>query len=160
MKIRTSIVSRLRRRLAAFSMMEVTVGLGVVGTTMAALFSGFATGFFTIRMARENLRATQIMLEKVETIRLYSWGQVTNNTGFIPTNFLAKYDPVGQGATGGLIYSGTLDITPVNASELNASYGNDMRLVTVRVNWKTGNLNRTREFRSYISRFGLQDYVF
>src|SRR5688500_16526983 len=78
MKIKVSIVSRLRRALAAFSIVEVTIGLGIMGTTMAALFSGFTTGFFTIRMARENLRATQIMLEKVETIRLYSWQQVTN----------------------------------------------------------------------------------
>jgi hypothetical protein len=159
MKIRTSILSRLRRRLAAFSMMEVTVGLGIVGTTMAALFSGFAAGFFTIRMARENLRATQIMLEKVETIRLYSWTQVTNQ-GFIPTLFTNKYDPVGQTGDGGLLYTGSLEISPVDPTELKASYGNNMRLVTVRVNWKTGSLNRTREFRSYISRFGLQDYVY
>jgi type II secretory pathway pseudopilin PulG len=160
MKIKVSIMSRLRRRLAAFSIMEVTVGLGIVGTTMAALFSGFATGFFTIRMARENLRATQIMLEKVETIRLYSWQQVTN-TGFIPTNFTAKYDPISQPSTSGLVYQGELYIDPVSTNQLSgATYASQMRLVTVRLNWKTGNLQRTREFKSYISRYGLQDYVF
>jgi uncharacterized protein (TIGR02598 family) len=169
MKIKLSIVSRLRRRLAAFSLMEVTVGMGIMGTAMAALFSGFTTGFFTMRMARENLRATQIMLEKVETIRLYSWQQVTNKQAplFIPDTFQDKYDPVAQqGMTGGLIYSGTLSITNVNPVEMIGldgnppTYTNDMRLVIVTVNWKTGGLNRTRQFRSYISRSGLQDYIF
>ncbi|MCI0747321.1 MAG: hypothetical protein L0Y58_18100 [Verrucomicrobia subdivision 3 bacterium] len=159
MKIKVSIMSRLRRRLAAFSLMEVTVGMGIMGTTMAALFSGFTTGFFTIRMARENLRATQIMLEKVETIRLYSWQQVTNN-GFIPTNFIAKYDPDAQTGTNGLIYYGELYITPTAGVITNASYTNNMRMVTVKVRWKTGNLDRSREFKSYISRYGLQDYIY
>lgn len=156
MKIDVSLMSRRRRRWAAFSIMEVTVGLGIMGTAIGALFSGFATGFFTIRMARENLRATQIMLEKVETIRLYSWQQVTNST-FIPTNFTAKYDPLSQTGTNGLIYSGSLQISPVN---IDANYSNDMRRVTVQVNWKTGNLSRSREFQSFISRHGLQDYIY
>jgi type II secretory pathway pseudopilin PulG len=159
MKIRVSLISRLRRRLAAFSIMEVTVGLGILGMAMAALFSGFTSGFFTVRMARENLRATQIMLEKVETIRLYSWRQVTN-AGFIPTNFTAKYDPVSQTSTSGLVYQGELYIDAVNTNQLGATYAPNMRLVTVKLNWKTGNLERHREFKSYISRYGLQDYVY
>ena len=142
--------------------------MSIMGTAMGALFSGFATGFFTMRMARENLRATQIMLEKVETIRLYSWQQVTNTQAplFIPDTFEAKYDPVVQTTTGGLIYHGTLSITNVNAGEMVGldgnppKYTNDMRLVIVNVRWKTGNLDRTREFRSYIARSGLQDYIY
>ena len=165
MKIKQSIVSRVRRGLAAFSIMEVTVGLGIVGTATAALFSAFGAGFLTIRMARENLRATQIMLEKVETIRLYSWTQVTN-AGFIPTTFTNKYDPVSQTGAGGLLYYGNMIITNVNPAQMGGMggvaprYTNDMRMVIVRLNWKTGNINRNREFRSYISRCGLQDYVF
>jgi hypothetical protein len=146
--------------------MEVTVGLGIVGTATAALFSAFGAGFLTIRMARENLRATQIMLEKVETLRLYSWTQVTNNAGFIPTTFTNKYDPASQVGNRGLLYYGTLMITNVNPVQMGGmggvapSYTNDMRMVIVRLNWKTGNIDRNREFRSYISRCGLQDYVF
>lgn len=161
MNIKVSILSRLRRRLAAFSIMEVTVGMGIIGTTIAALFSALAAGFFTVRMARENLRATQIMLEKVETIRLYSWDQVTSPnsfvpTNFIPTNFTAKYNPY-QVGTNGVIYTGTLTITP---APISASYSNDLRMVTVTLSWKTGSLNRSRQFRSYVSRYGLQDYIY
>ena len=95
MKTKTlnALTSRNRRRgLAAFSLVEVTVGLGIVGTCVAALFSGFTTGFFTMKMSRENLRATQILLQKSEAIRLQSWDQITNPTN-IPTTFTALYDP-------------------------------------------------------------------
>ena len=66
MKLRNLSSSRrgLRRLIQAFSMIEVTMSMGVIGVSVAALFSGFTSGFFTMQLARENLRATQIMLEK------------------------------------------------------------------------------------------------
>src|SRR2546423_15220312 len=110
MRIKIAPSSRNHRRLAAFSLVEAAVGMGVIGTVVGAMLTGLTTGTFTMRMARENLRATQIMLEKVETIRLYSWDQVTNSS-FIPANFTATYDP--QGAPDvGLRYNGTMSITP------------------------------------------------
>src|SRR2546423_8453862 len=144
-----------RRKLAAFSLVEASVGMAVIGTVVGAMLSGVTMGTFTMRMARENLRATQILLEKVETIRLYSWDQV-NTSGFIPTNFTATYDP--QGAPDvGLSYSGTMRIDP---APISSSYSNDLRMVTVHLSWKTGNLQRDREFTSFISRDGLKDYVY
>lgn len=142
--------------MAAFSLVEATVGMALISTVVGALFSGFTTGFFTMQMARENLRATQIMLEKVETIRLYSWDQITT-TNFIPTTFTAAYDPQAPNGQQGLTYQGTMTITD---APIGTSYANDMKLVTVTLNWKTGNLNRTRQFSSYISRYGLQDYIY
>src|SRR5712691_10080925 len=108
MKIKLSISSAIRRKLAAFSLIEVTVGMGVIGAVVGAMLSGITTGTFTMRMARENLRATQIMLEKVETIRLYSWQQITT-AGFIPATFQATYDPQGTPSVG-LTYEGTMTI--------------------------------------------------
>jgi len=94
MKIKLSTSSLVRQKLAGFSLIEATIGLGIIGTVVGAMLSGIANGTFTMRMARENLRATQIMLEKVETIRLYSWDQINSN-GFIPTTFTNLYDPQG-----------------------------------------------------------------
>jgi len=145
----------MRQKLAAFSLVEATVGMGIVGTTLATLFTGFTSGFFTMQMARENLRATQIMLERVETIRLYSWDQVT--TGYIIPTFTAPYDPDAPTGQQGLVYNGTIEISDTG---LPSSYAADMKKVVVRVNWKTGRLQRSREFTSYISRFGMQDYVY
>ena len=145
----------LRRKRAAFSLLETALGMGVIGTVVGAMLSGVTSGTFTMRMARENLRATQIMLEKVETIRLYSWSQVTSN-GFIPTNFFATYDPQGSPNVG-LTYTGTLSIV---TAPITASYSNDMRQINVHLTWKTGNLLRNRDFSSFIARNGLQDYIY
>ncbi|HTD85957.1 MAG TPA: hypothetical protein VK850_05225 [Candidatus Binatia bacterium] len=155
MKIKISLIKRMRQKLAAFSLIEATIGMGIVGTTIATLFSGFTSGFFTMQMARENLRATQIMLERVETIRLYSWDQVT--TGYITPTFTAPYDPEATQGQQGLVYNGTITVTDTG---LPSSYASDMKKVVVRLNWKTGRLARSREFTSYISRFGMQDYVY
>jgi type II secretory pathway pseudopilin PulG len=150
-------IRRGHRFQAAFSLIEATVGMALVGTTLGALLSGFTTGFFTMQLTRENLRATQIMLEKVETIRLYSWDQI-NTPGFIPSGFTNFYDPQAPLGQQGVAYVGTLSIT-TNAP-IGSSYSNDMALVTVTVNWQTGSLNRSRQFHSYISRYGLQDYIY
>jgi len=144
-----------RRAQGGFSLTEVTVGLGIIGTCIAALFSGFTTGFFTMRLARENLRATQILLQKTETLRLYSWDQITDTT-FIPATFTERYDPnapVDKGVT----YNGTLRVEAFPGSN---SYSNDLKMVTVTLNWQTGSIDRTRTFITYVARNGLQSYVY
>jgi type II secretory pathway pseudopilin PulG len=146
---------RFRRKLAAFSLTEVTVSMGVIGTSMMALFSGFTSGFFTMQMARENLRATQILLEKTETIRLYSWDQVVNTPGFIPPTFTAAYDP--NSTNSGIVYNGTVRIEAV---PLATGYSDEMRMVTIGLNWRTGSIDRNRTFTTYIARNGLQNYVY
>ena len=146
---------RTRRGQAGFSLTEVTVGLGVIGTCLAALFSGFTTGFFTMRMARENLRATQILLQKTETLRLYSWDQITDPS-FIPSTFSERYDPNAP-TDKGVTYNGTLQIS---ACPISSSYSNDMKMVTVTLNWNTGSIPRTRTFITYVARNGLQSYVY
>lgn len=149
---------RLRRKLGAFSLTEVTVGMAVIGTSMMALFSGFTSGFFTMQMARENLRATQILLEKTETIRLYNWDQVARTPGFIPHEFEVPYDP--NSTNGGVIYRGTVDILPVPAANMATAYSHEMMLVVIGLKWQTGSIDRSRTFTTYIARNGLQNYVY
>jgi type II secretory pathway pseudopilin PulG len=154
MKIKLNL-SKASRRLKAFSLIEVTVGMGILGTVVGAVLSGFTAGIFTMKMARENLRATQIMLERMETIRLYSWDQI-NTPNYLSNTFTAFYDPNATNAPG-LTYSGTM--TVANAP-ISSSYSNDMKMFTVTLSWKTGDLPRTRTFSTYISRYGMQDYIF
>ena len=143
-----------RRLVEAFSIVEVTVAIGLLGMASAALLSCYTSGVFTMRMARENLRATQILLEKVETIRLYSYDQITNS-GFIPASFTNYYDP--NNVSKGVVYTGTMAIS---ASGITNTYSNDLRMFTITLNWKTGNMQRQRQFQTFVARNGLQDYVF
>ena len=155
MKIRQFLSSPKRRLLAAFSMAEVAISMAVIGTVVGAMLTGITSGFFTMQMARENLRATQIMLEKVETIRLYTWQQVTN-VGFIPTYFTNRYDPNSTNSQG-LKYFGSMVIT--NAP-VGTSYSDNMKQLNITINWTTGQLPRTRTFTTYIAKNGLQTYIY
>jgi hypothetical protein len=118
------------------------------------LYEGLATGFTVIKLARENPRASQIMLEKMETVRLYTWDQINSN-GFILTNFVAAYYPMG-GTSSGTMYTGQVTVSD---SGLGTSYAEDLKKVTVQLNWLTGSLPRTRSTYTYVSRYGLQNYV-
>ena len=125
----------------------------IIGVVVVALYEAISSGFGTVRLARENLRATQILVEKMEAIRLYDWDQL-NAPGFIPNTFSAAYDPI---AKDGATYYGTLTVSP---AALNASYSDDLRLVTVQLTWTSGQLTRKRELSTYVCRTGLQNYIY
>jgi Tfp pilus assembly protein PilV len=57
-------------------MVEVLMAAGLIGVISVTLYIAIAQGFAATQVARENLRATQILQEKMETIRLYGWDQI------------------------------------------------------------------------------------
>jgi len=71
---------------SAFTLVEVMVGVGVMGIMMVSLYAGFAFGFNQIRLARENVRAIQVLEERMEVVRLLNWNQVINLPGYILTS--------------------------------------------------------------------------
>jgi len=148
------------RRNFAFALVEALVAVVIVSVVAVALYAGITSCFFSIRLARENLRATQIMLEKMEIIRLLTWEQL-NSANIMPTKFTATYEANGSpNATNGVVYEGKITIAPISPSDLTASYLADLRMVTVQLSWKTGKVDRSRKIVSYVSRYGLQNYVF
>ena len=142
-----------------FTLVEAIVAMAVVGIVVMALYGGITSSFLIIRIARENLRATQIMLEKMEVMRLCTWDQVNSN-GFIPSTFTASYYTKNSTNLTGVIYDGRITIAPVTALQINGSYNDDMRKITVDVGWTTQNQNHTRQISTYVSRYGIQNYLF
>lgn len=141
----------------AFTLPEVLIAAGLVGFTGLALFVGFRQSFNLVEADRENLRATQILQEKMEMIRLYSWDQVTN-AGYIPTTFTDTFDPTAGTNNTGVTYTGTVIVT--NAP-IGATYSNDLRLVNIRLSWtNTGGTAHTREMTTFVSHYGLQNYIY
>ena len=144
-----------KTRSAAFTLVEMLVAMAVIGAVVGALYGAITSAFSSIRLARENLRATQILLEKMEGFRLYDWDQITS-AAYIPRTFLVPYDPAGS-TNSGVVYSGQVTIAPVS---LTASYANDLRLVTVQLNWTSGSLPRQRQLSTYLCRTGIQNYFY
>src|SRR2546421_10963488 len=161
MKIRISSQRRAEAGSKAFTLMEVLVAVAIIGVQFVTLYVGMTQGFGIVQVSRENLRATQILQEKMETIRLYTWNQITN-AGFIPPTFTASFYPAGsqtnnnQGAT----YQGTVTISDVPPPLSTASYAKDMKMVVVQVNWQSGNIQRNRDMRTLVSHYGLHNYIY
>jgi type II secretory pathway pseudopilin PulG len=154
----------IQRARMAFTLVEAMVATVLLGTLLVSLYAGMSAGLSYTAMVREELRATQVMLEKLEGIRLYNWDQI-NTPGFIPTQFTAFYlpNPTNPAMGSGVIYTGTLTIRPVQLDP-PAPYADDLREVVVRVRWVGGGSGdgvvREREIRTLVSQYGLQNFIF
>ena len=154
MRIKFSAKRRNHSVVTAFTLPEVMVAVVVMLATFGGFYLGFTQGFAMIQAARENLRATQILQEKSETIRLFNWDDLNAATN--PYLFTNWYSPNVNLNKRGLAYSGTRIISNAPLSE---SYSNDVRLVTFQLTWRSGKVQRNREFSTLVSRYGLHDYI-
>ena len=146
-----------RAGMRAFSLVEVMVAVVVVAILFTALFTGLSQGFAVSKVATEKLRANQIVLERIEGIRLIKWSDL-NNTALVPTSFTASYYPsAGSGQSPGVTYTGT--VTFANPS-LGTSYNDAVTKVTVNVSWVSGAVTRNQSLTTLVSRNGLQNYIF
>jgi len=157
--------NRLRARLPApaqallpkrgFALIEIMIGGCILGFSVVSLYSAYAFGFALIRLSQENVRADQILVQKLETLRLYNWSQSqpTIAGGIIPAAFTESYAP--GTSSPGAVYNGTIAITGTPVAE---SYGNTLRQVTVTLNWISGKVTRTRSMSTLVSQYGIQTY--
>jgi hypothetical protein len=123
---------------------------------LPTLFTGLANAFSTVQATRENLRATQILVQRMEAVRLASY-KTLQDPGAYPTNSTEYYCP-SQTSGKGTAYTLQYNWAP-GPSSLPPSYRTNMLLVTVTASWKTGNLQHTRSMQSYVARYGIQRYV-
>jgi len=139
------------------------MAMGAFGICFVALLGGLATGFSTTQFARESVRATQIMSEKLDTIRLYSWDQI-NTPGYITNSFYTPFYPTNQVVNGlglsnpGITFTGALSIASAPYTEPYSS--NNLRLVTVALTWPSGKMIRRAQMSSLIGRYGMQSFVY
>ncbi len=120
------------------TLVEVMVAMAVLGFMMVALYAGFSSGFAVVRVSRENLRATQILAEGMEVAPFYANGQT--NAG-----------------PGGFLYTVTVSVTNAPISE---AYSKDLRMIQINLTWKSGNITRNRQMNTFVSQYGMQNYIY
>jgi len=144
----------------AYTFMETVVSVAIVGILFVALYGGMTTGFSVIQTSREDLRATQVMLQYVEGIRLYNWNQLAYSN-WIPSTFTNYYYPnAGAGESLGIAYYGSILLNTNPTLHPAASYSSNMCAIKVTVNWTNGTLTHTRSMSTYAARDGMQNYVY
>ena len=143
----------------AFTIAEVLVAVFILGIASIALYAGFATGFMLVDSTRQELRATQILTQKAEALRLCSWSSLTN----FPISFTELYDPTSTNS-GGVVYSGTIS-TNVATTLLpsSAGYRSNMCIATINLFWTNYNgtqkIVHNRSSQTLIARYGIQNYI-
>ena len=160
MKLNGTVERRQGR--SGFTLAEVMVTVFLLGILTAGLMGAFSASLGVVQSARENLRATQILMQKTEAVRLLTWGQGTN-TSLAPTSFTDYYDPTGGSL--GATYAGTYSITSP-LTNMPVAYSSNLRLITVTVYWTNyTHYGRTaivhsRQMQTQVAHYGMQSYVF
>ena len=166
MKINPTLHAHSRPVQSAFSLVEVCISVAILAVMIVSLYGGMGSSFGVIQSARENLRATQIMLERVEGLRLYNWNQLVYSN-MVPTWFTNHYYPLAAaGESRGCMYVGTMQIGPPGLYP-SATYSGNMRAINVKIYWTNYNgknftkkIVRSRSLTTYTSQHGIQNYVF
>ena len=126
----------------------MVVAMWLLMVVVIGLLGAFSFGFSTIKISQEDARASQILLQKLETLRVYDWSKITN--GYFPRNF-----PVSYSTNGGVTYDCSIAIDPVPTAE---SYSNTLRQVTVSLSWISSGVPRYRVVSTLVSQSGIQTY--
>ena len=68
---------RAWRHAGAYDSRRGTVATWLLTFVVVALYAAFAFGFSVIKLSQEDVRANQILLQKLETLRIYDWSKIT-----------------------------------------------------------------------------------
>ena len=164
---------------SGFTLVEVLTSAAIAAIIFVAIFASVSVSFSMLTTTRQNLRATQIMVSRLEGLRLEAWDTTTGlsqlfNTTYVPTTFTESFYPLGLNGTtnDGISYYGQESVTQLGSGSAifngsAPSYASSMALVTVTLNWTNsttgiGGLGKahTRSMSTLVSQYGLQNYVF
>lgn len=146
---------------AAFTLAEVVIAVGVLGVTLGAFFAALAGGLEIVDATRQELRATQILTQKTEAVRLCTWHEL--NT--LPSTFQDYYyTATTTNTTAHLTYYGTISVTNANCIPNTVSYYTNIDLVTVSLVWTNylgmHAIAHSRSMSTLVAYYGLVNYLY
>lgn len=155
--MRLDVPTKRQRHESAFTIPEVVIAAVLLAFSWIALNSAITNAYMIVRSARENLRATQIMVEKTEQLRMYNWNQILALTSVQSTNY---FDPSSNTPP---VYTVTVSAPQIPANLGAVSYQNDMRTFIVSVSWYTyngkTNVFHTDSMQTHVAHLGMNSYV-
>jgi Tfp pilus assembly protein PilV len=141
---------------AAFTLAEAMVAIAAGAVLLTALYGAITYSYGAIKLAREDLRATQVLVEQMEKVRLTPYANLGNFT----TNV-----PMANGGSGTYTISLTTgtptmaQLTPPGLSNPNVLYASSMLRITATATWTNNNIPRVRTMQTYAARNGAQGYI-
>lgn len=150
-----------RRTCTAFTLVEVAVAAGLLGIMMAALFACLGSGLAIVNSSRQDLRATQILTQKTEAVRLCKWNQLHS----LPSTFQAYYFNSGNtNSSPGVTYFGTISVGPASCIPSSDRYYTNIALVTIGLTWTNYDgshaIAHSRSMQTLAAYYGLVNYIY
>lgn len=151
-----------RRADSAFSMAETVVAVAVFAIMFASFFGGLSLSISMVQSARETVRATQIMSEQMDTLRLKRWDQIDQLNG---TKYYPSFNPISSNVpfSGGAGLTYTAKVSVINGSSFitnSESYKDNIKMVSIELTWKSRKLLHKTEMTTFVSQYGLQTYIY
>src|SRR5688572_18287622 len=129
----------------------------IAAVMLVALYGCFASGYSMLKVTREDLRATQIIIQRMERLRLCSFDQVRDPVVNPPVT--QEYFNPNSSANGGVLYTVTFSNRFPQIGTIPGAYRTNMLLVTVNASWTSGKIKRNRSMQTYVARQGLEEFV-
>lgn len=150
---------------SGYTLVEVICAIFIAAIAATALFAGFNNGFAILRTTREDLRATQILMQKTEAFRLCTWDQLTNAYLKEPTFKEYYYPPGVSSSNAGPLYVGTIStIAPATNITNSVPYKDSLHLITITVAWTnyvgSKQIAHSRQMQTLSAVSGMQNYLF
>lgn len=136
----------------AFTLIEVLVASALTGGLVVVLYAAMAGAVPMVESFQDNARVTQILSDKLDTIRLYNWDQLTG--GAVQTNFVLGVNP--HDTNSRPYYTGAVEIVQAPIAE---SYRSNLLQVTVTMRWVTGSRPQSQSMMTYVAKYGMQSYI-
>ena len=146
---------------SGFTLVEAIVATCIAAIVLPGLYASLAAGFAMIKAAREDQRATQVILQRMEAIRLSPYTSLQDPAAY-PASATEYYSQSGKtNGNGGAVYTVTYAWAPVSSlgGLMPPAYRSNVLAVTVAASWKSGNVQRSRSMQTYVARYGIRRYV-
>jgi Tfp pilus assembly protein PilV len=149
-----------RRQVAGFTILEVAVASCIMAMGIATSIIAMQSGFKQIEVARGNTLASQIIQSEMERLRLMPW----NNTSTGAVDSICEL-PASENVDLSSMFSSSANLaarfTVTRTVTADGSRPNDVRTITIRVQWTTfDGISHNRSFSSIYVKNGLYDYYY
>ena len=138
---------RLKRQQGGFTLIEAMVASIILGVVLVSLLLLSSRCFHYLTDIRRTARATQVLQQKIEDIRLLSWSSLqTINTSFVDSNTVLN-----------TVYTGNIF---TNSYDTYAGTATVMQ-VTLRLTWRDRtDSTQTNYLSTLVANGGLNRYIF